>query len=146
MERAIPGLDWLFTPTPGSWERVARHYPLRLPPAFPPASPGPGVDRPASRFPFVAKRRVTTPCLTGGAPVAVAKGKDPNAGTADAALRPRTFAFAVPRPLTRLELATTGNSLARDSRRSPQRPSPDLAPSLPILALIRVYGFALRGD
>ena len=52
-EPAITGLDWSFAPTPRSEKRIARQYSCRPPPEFPPASPCPGVDRPASGLTLV---------------------------------------------------------------------------------------------
>lgn len=62
------------------------------------------------------------------------------------ALRLRTIGFPTPRPLTRLELATTQDSPARDSRRNPQRRSPGLATSLALIASTRVCAYPLRGN
>lgn len=47
-EPAITGLDWSFAPIPRSEKRIARQNSCRPPPEFPPASPCPGIDRPAS--------------------------------------------------------------------------------------------------
>lgn len=56
-EPAITELGWLFTPRPGSEERVARHQPYGLPRAFRRASTCPGLDRPVSDSRHVARAR-----------------------------------------------------------------------------------------
>ena len=62
-EPAITGLDWSFAPTPGSRERTARQHPFGPPPGFRPASPCPGVDRPASGLSPTAPGAFNTPRL-----------------------------------------------------------------------------------
>ena len=52
-EPAITGLDWSFAPIPRSEKRIARQNSCRPPPEFPPASPCPGIDRPASGLTLV---------------------------------------------------------------------------------------------
>ena len=97
----FPGLLRSFAPTPRSGERTARQHPCGPPPGFRPASPCPGVDRPASGLTAVTPRPIRTPCLPpqGGAHLSVS-------------LRLRWY--------DHLRLATAVNSPARVSRRNPR--------------------------
>jgi len=93
----------------------------------------------------VARCGGTTPSPTGHATWG-AKGTGPSASTHVTAFRLRTFGFPVPRPLTRLELATTRDSPARDSGRNPQRCLTGLAVTLAFTASTCVHAFPLRGN
>ena len=98
-ELAIPGLDRSFAPTPRSGERIARQYPCGPPPGLRPASPCPGVGRPASSLIAVAPPPIRRPRLP------------PHEGAVPASRFPCAFGH------DGLRLATAMNSLARDSRR-----------------------------
>ena len=101
-EPAIAGLAWPFTPTPRSPEGLDHHR-LRASTGLTPASPCPGVDRPASGL---------TPLTTG--PFGPCPSPRRAAGTR----------FPYGSGADPLSLARRVNSLARDSRRTTRRRYP----------------------
>lgn len=106
VEPAVTGLDWPFTPSPGSGERFALQHPFGPPPLVRVASPCPGLDRPASGLtavtpgPFGPRPSHIKCCGHVGFPTT--PGRKP------------------------LSLATAVNSLARVSTRTAGRRSPPL--------------------
>lgn len=74
------------------------------------------------------------------------RDQGPAPSTRETAFRLRTIGFPLPQRLLPLQLATTPNSPARDSRRNPQRCLAVLAASLAMAASIGFRAFTLRGD
>ena len=93
----------------------------------------------------MARCGVTTRSLT-GRPSWGAEGTGPTASTPDGASRLRTFGFPAPRPLMRLELATTRGSPASDSRLNRRRCSSALGSSLALDPSHGLCAFPPAGD
>lgn len=117
---------------------------IGLPPEFPPASSCPGQDHPISGLRSVARCERTaslTRYLREGE-----AGTCPTSRTFRKTTGLRTIGFPVPRQLLLLELATTLNSRARDSRRILQFCSPRLVDFLALSTSSWVRAFKLKGD
>ena len=103
-ELAITELDWPFTPSPRSTERIARHHPFGPPPGFRPASPCPRLDHSVSSFIHVIS--------------------DPLRSRSSRLATLRTCWFPYGCELLTLSLTTKMNSPARGTKRNAQPWSP----------------------
>jgi hypothetical protein len=99
-EPAVAGFDSPFTPSPRSWERIARQNPFRPPSIWRLTSPCPGLDQPVSGLMAVTWGPIQTPSL---------------------ALRLRTFGFPAAPKMTFLASPRpqTPCSVFQDGRHNP---------------------------
>ena len=123
-ELAITELDWPFTPSPRSTERVARHHPVEPPPGFRPASLCPRLDHSVSSFILVIS--------------------DPLRSRSSRLATLRTCRFPYGFELQTLSLTTKMNSPARGTKRNAQPWSPLLrTTALPRSPFEGIYPFGL---
>ena len=123
-ELAISELDWPFTPSPRSTERVARHHPYGPPPGFRPASPCPRLDHSLSGF---------IPVIS-----------DPFRSRPSRLTALRTCRFPYGSELQTLSLTTRMNSPAHGTKRNAQPWSPLLrTAALPRFPFEGIYPYGL---